>query len=356
MRAFGQADVERKPEFLAQRGYLEQEVVGIRRGLPQLQIARPHLVRPRGGRDQQTRQGQKHEEAPHRTAPRAPLRALGRRFFHHDPVARAQGAIKRRLGFQPAGIRPLPPHRRPDRIERRQPSLRTLADQDEMHSVARRDGALPTPLLQLEERFSEALAECATGVAARHIAELVTKQEVVAQRRSVDLRVLACKLGGDGLGVALQRVAACGAEVDMPECQPVLAPEPFGVRRQIGRELAVARLRDRHVLGDEFQLLAQAAADDGVVAVKSQHLALAIEHLVANVVLDRPRSSSALGGRCQVRAKPFARFSIRAAETTISAGSASFLPTRLNRPNSAAPSTRKCSSGSFSRRIMACIG
>ncbi len=72
----------------------------------------------------------------------------------------------------------------------------------------------------------------------------------------------------------------------MPECQPILAPEPFGIRRQIRRELCVARLRGRHVLDDEFHLLAQAAANDDVVAIKPQRPALAIEHLVANVVID----------------------------------------------------------------------
>ena len=73
----------------------------------------------------------------------------------------------------------------------------------------------------------------------------------------------------------------------MAERQAVLAPEPLGVRRQIRRELLVARLPHGHVLGHELHLLAQAAADDDVVAVEPQRLALAIEHLVANVVIDQ---------------------------------------------------------------------
>ncbi len=75
-----------------------------------------------------------------------------------------------------------------------------------MQSVARRDGSLPAPLLRLEELFGETLAEGAGDVAARHIAELVAEQEVVAQRRDIRFRVDVCKLGGNGLGVAFQRV------------------------------------------------------------------------------------------------------------------------------------------------------
>jgi hypothetical protein len=56
LRVLGQANVKREPEFFAPRRQLEQEVVGIGRRLPQLQIARPHFVRLRRGRQQRTRQ------------------------------------------------------------------------------------------------------------------------------------------------------------------------------------------------------------------------------------------------------------------------------------------------------------
>ena len=48
----------------------------------------------------------------------------------------------------------------------------------------------------------------------------------------------------------------------------------------------VGRLGDRHVLGEELHLLADAAADDGVVAVEPERRALAIEDFVANIVVD----------------------------------------------------------------------
>ncbi len=223
-----------------------------------------------------------------------------------------------------------------------------------MHSVARCDGSSPTPLLQIDELFGETLAESAGDVAACHVAKFVAQQERVAERLGVRIGVYVGKLGGDRLGIAFQSVAARRAQIDVPECQTILNAEPLGVRSQISRELLVARLCGGRVVGHELQFLAQAAAHNGVVAIETRHLALAIEYFVANIVLDESTQLFRARRTLPGARKPLARFSILAAETTILSGSASLFPTRWNRPNRAAPSTRKCSSGSFSRRFTAC--
>ncbi len=100
--------------------------------------------------------------------------------------------------------------------------MRALADADEMQPVARSDRSLPAARLQVEELLGEALAESAGNIAARHRAEFVAEQEVVAQRRRIRFGVLARKLGGNGAGVAFQRVAPRGAEIDVAEGQAIL--------------------------------------------------------------------------------------------------------------------------------------
>ena len=70
------------------------------------------------------------------------------------------------------------------------------------------------------------------------------------------------------------------------ERQAVLGPKPLRIGCKIGRELFIARLCGGHVLGEKLHLLPHAAANDDIVAVQAGRSALAIEHLVANVVLD----------------------------------------------------------------------
>ena len=55
----------------------------------------------------------------------------------------------------------------------------------------------------------------------------------------------------------------------------------------MGRELVIARLYGRHVLGEEFHLLPHTAANDDVVAVETRRPPFPIENLVADVILDQ---------------------------------------------------------------------
>ena len=88
--------------------------------------------------------------------------------------------------------------------------------------------------------------------------------------------------------------------------QPILGPKPLRIGCQMGRELFIAWLRGRHVLGEEFHLLPHAAANDEVVAVQPRGPSFAIENFVANVILDE--ALQFLFGR---RAPPGAGKSVR---------------------------------------------
>jgi len=67
----------------------------------------------------------------------------------------------------------------------------------------------------------------------------------------------------------------------------VLGPEALRIGGEIGRKLLIIRLRYVHVLGEKFHLLPHAASNDSVVAVEAGRPALAVENLVANVVLNQ---------------------------------------------------------------------
>ena len=59
-------------------------------------------------------------------------------------------------------------------------------------------------------------------------------------------------------------------------------PKRIGVRLQIGTQLVVGRLGlGGNIIGDEFHLLLQAAADDGVVLVQAQRQRLAVIDFLA---------------------------------------------------------------------------
>jgi len=70
------------------------------------------------------------------------------------------------------------------------------------------------------------------------------------------------------------------------ECEAILGPEALRVSLKIGSKLLLAWLRGRHSFSQKLHLLPHAAANDDVVAVQAGRSALAIEHFVANVVID----------------------------------------------------------------------
>ena len=73
--------------------------------------------------------------------------------------------------------------------------------------------------------------------------------------------------GQQALGVALQiRAASLRIQVDLPEREARFGAELRCMRRQVGLQLRLARLRRRgQALGNELHLLPQSAADDEVV-------------------------------------------------------------------------------------------
>src|SRR3981189_2636377 len=66
----------------------------------------------------------------------------------------------------------------------------------------------------------------------------------------------------------------------------ILGPEALRVGLQIGSKLLLARFRDGHIFGEKFHFLPPAARNNDVGAVQAGRPALAVEHLVANVVID----------------------------------------------------------------------
>ncbi len=72
----------------------------------------------------------------------------------------------------------------------------------------------------------------------------------------------------------------------MVKSQAFLGPELLGMGCQIGGKLFLARLNGGHVLSEKFHLLPHAAANDDIVSVQAGRSAFAVEHLVANVVVN----------------------------------------------------------------------
>ena len=71
------------------------------------------------------------------------------------------------------------------------------------------------------------------------------------------------------------------------ECDLILGSKALRIGRKIGGKLLIGRLGCGHVLGHKFHLLPHTTAYDDVVPVQAGRSALAVEHLVANVVLDQ---------------------------------------------------------------------
>ena len=71
------------------------------------------------------------------------------------------------------------------------------------------------------------------------------------------------------------------------ECDLILGSKALRIGRKIGGKLLIARLGCGHVLGQKFHLLPHTTAYDDVVPVQAGCSALAVEHLVADVVLDQ---------------------------------------------------------------------
>src|SRR6202521_5946742 len=70
------------------------------------------------------------------------------------------------------------------------------------------------------------------------------------------------------------------------ECQMIFSPEALRVSLKIGSKLLLVRLRRRYIFGEKLHFLPHAAANDDVVSVQAGRSALAVEHFVANVVID----------------------------------------------------------------------
>ena len=91
------------------------------------------------------------------------------------------------------------------------------------------------------------------------------------------------------LGVARQvRAVALRIEIHLPKRESRFGGERGGMRRQVGLQFRIARLRRRgEALGNEFHLLLQAAADDEVVLVEAQRQRLAVIDFLPHPVPDQ---------------------------------------------------------------------
>ena len=66
----------------------------------------------------------------------------------------------------------------------------------------------------------------------------------------------------------------------------ILGLELLRVGLEIGRKLFLARLCGGNVFSEKLHLLPHAATNDDVVAVEAGRPAFAVEHFIANVVID----------------------------------------------------------------------
>ena len=132
------------------------------------------------------------------------------------------------------------------------------------------------------------------------------------------------------LAIAIDRRSAPRrAQKHLMECETVLRLETLRVGRKIGGKLRLAGFRDRGIFGKKFHFLPHAAADNDIVAVEAGCPALAVEHFIANVVVDKTLQFL-LARRAPPRASKTVREIVYPAEeTTILSGASVFvLPTK----------------------------
>src|SRR6185295_13025655 len=149
-------------------------------------------------------------------------------------------------------------------VQGRQPTLDALADLHEVHAVAGLDRTLPRPGLQTAERLDEGSAELLRDLARRRQLEVPLEEQRVPQLRGIDRAADDVQARQQLLRVARQLLAVLlRIEVDLVERVARLETKGIRVRPQVLLELRIRRLDQRgQVLGDELQLLPQAAADD----------------------------------------------------------------------------------------------
>ena len=76
------------------------------------------------------------------------------------------------------------------------------------------------------------------------------------------------------------------AQENLAECEMIFGLEVLRVGLKIGGKLLLGRLRDSQIFSEKFHFLPYTAANDHVVAVEARRSTLAVEHLVANVIID----------------------------------------------------------------------
>ena len=84
-------------------------------------------------------------------------------------------------------------------------------------------------------------------------------------------------------------------EIDLPERQTRFKPELLRMLLQIVLQLRVVRFGLRsQIVGDEFHLLPQPAADHGVIAIQPQGYSFACEDFLTNVFLNHSQPMKAV--------------------------------------------------------------
>src|SRR5882724_7888162 len=158
-----------------------------------------------------------------------------------------------------------------------------------MQPVPGLNGARPAARLKVLQLRGKCLTEEPRDLAAGRQRELGRQQERIAECSGVRCGSARAELRQQLPGLAINGIAAtAAAQVDMLERQAQLDAEGVGMLLQEGLELLIRRgYRLGSLLGEELQLLPQATADDGVVAVQAHDHCLAVPHLVTDVVVNQ---------------------------------------------------------------------
>jgi hypothetical protein len=157
----------------------------------------------------------------------------------------------------------------------------------------------PAARLEREDRVGEGLAE-----EARHLAPGRERQRGGGEGRIAE---------GGGVGARQEpreqrgrlrrraRAAPVGVHKHLAEGDPRLLPVRLRVRLEPGLERRLVGLRGREILGDELELLAEPAPDDGVVLPEPHRDRLARRYLLPDP-LGHEAAELLVAGRAQPRA------------------------------------------------------
>ena len=168
-----------------------------------------------------------------------------------------------------------------------------------MQPIGRSQRTDPTSRRGLRHRLREAVAEQCGDPIERHSAEVIAQQQRVARIRRT--RRAARQPRENLPRVGFCRRAPGLADKDLSKRNQRLGAKLLGMGLEIGAQVGLLWRRHR-VLEQKLHLLAQPAADDGVILVQTERERGAIQNFLADVIPDL-RLQLVRGGRAMPGAR-----------------------------------------------------